>query len=339
LATSIAIALSALLPSTPCSAHDRIDAAFDAIVDDNAPVELLASGYGFTEGPVWMPRLGAILFSDLPGNVVHRYDPRSGKASIYLSNAGFTGPDAWRWGGMSNNGRDRSDERFEEFPMLGPDGLAVDARGRLILATFAGRSLVRIEKNGQRTTLADRYQGKRFNGTNDVIVKRDGSIYFTDTFGGLRKRADDPRKEIAINAVYRWKDGSVDQLITDMPNTNGLAFSPDETLFYVNASRDNYIRVYDVSKDGTLGNGRMFVDLRGHAEKGVTDGMKVDSSGNVYVTGPGGIWIITPAGQHIGTIQVPEVPINLAFGDEDLKSLYITAHTSLYRIRVKVAGR
>lgn len=339
LAASIAMALSVLSSSAPCSAHDRIDAAFDAIVDTDTPIELLASGYGFTEGPVWMPHLRVVLFSDLPGNVVHQYDPRSGKASVHLLNAGFTGPDLWRWGGMSNNGRDRSDPRFEEFPMLGPDGLAVDAKGRLILATFAGRSLVRVEKNAERTTLADNYQGKRFNGTNDVIVKRDGSIYFTDTFGGLRKRADDPRKEIAINAVYRWKDGSVDQLITDMPNTNGLAFSPDESLFYVNASRDNYIRVYDVHQDGTLANGRMFADLRGHAEKGVTDGMKVDASGNVYVTGPGGIWIITPAGQHIGTIQVPEVPINLAFGDEDRKSLYIAAHTSLYRIRVKVAGR
>lgn len=266
LATSIAIVLSSL----PCSAHDRIDAAFDAIVDDNAPVELLTSGYGFTEGPVWMPRMGVVLFSDLPGNVVHQFDPRSGKASVYLLTAGFTGPDPWRWGGMSN--------------------------------------------------------------------KRDGSIYFTDTFGGLRKRADDPRKEIPINAVYRWKDGSVDQLVTDMPNTNGLAFSPDETLFYVNASRDNYIRVYDVHQDGTLANGRMFAHLRGRAEKGVTDGMKVDSLGNVYVTGPGGIWIITSAGQHVGTIQVPEVPISLAFGDEDRKSLYITAHTGLYRLRVRIAG-
>jgi gluconolactonase len=222
--------------------------------------------------------------------------------------------------------------------MLGPDGLAVDAQGRLILTTFAGRSIVRMETNGERTLLAERYQGQRFNGTNDVVVKRDGSIYFTDTFGGLRKRADDPRKEIQINAVYRWKDGKIDQLVTDMANTNGLAFSPDEKLLYVNASRDNYIHVYDVKSDGTLANGRMFADLRGHAVKGVTDGMKVDTLGNVYVTGPGGIWIITPAGQHIGTVHVPEVPINLAFGDDDRKSLYITAHCGLYRTRVKVAG-
>ena len=319
-------------------AHERIDPAFDTIIDRNAPVELLASGYGFTEGPVWMPQLRALLFSDLPGNVVHRYDPRSGKAAVYLLNAGFTGPDLWRWGGMNDNSLDRSDPRFEEFAMLGPDGLAVDAQGRLILTTFAGRSIVRLEKNGKRTVLAEGYRGQRFNGTNDVVVKRDGAIYFTDTFGGLRKRGDDPRKEIAINAVYRWKDGNVDQLVRDMANTNGLAFSPDEKLLYVNASRDNYVRVYDVSDDGTVANGRMFIDLRGHAEKGVTDGMKVDTQGNVYVTGPGGIWVITPAGRHIGTIHVPEVAINMAFGDGDRKSLYITAHAGLYRTRVKVPG-
>ncbi len=283
--------------------HDRIDAAFDAVFDRRHAGRAVSGRFGFTEGPVWMPKLHALLFSDLPGNVVHKYDPRSGKTSVHLLNAGFTGPDPWRWGGMSNNGFERTDPRFEEFAMLGPDGLAVDAQGRLILTTFAGRSIVRIESNGTRTVLAERYQGQRFNGTNDVIVKRDGAIYFTDTFGGLRKRADDPRKEIPINAVYRWKDGKVDQLVTDMDNTNGLAFSPDEQLFYVNASRDNYIRVYDVQKDGTLANGHMFADLRGHEEKGVTDGMKVDSRGNVYVTGPGGIWVITPSGQHIGTIR------------------------------------
>lgn len=349
LAIAIASLLSASSPSLGAAtaaksttaarvAHDRLEAAFDDIIDVSSPVDLLADGYGFTEGPVWMPRMHALLFSDVPGNVVHVYDPRLGKASVYMLNAGFTGPDPWRWGGMSNNGRDRSDPRFEEFPMLGPDGLAVDAQGRLILTTFAGRSIVRMERNGARTVLAERYRGQRFNGTNDVVVKRDGAIYFTDTFGGLRKRADDPRKEIPINAVYRWKDGKLDQLVTDMDNTNGLAFSPDETLLYVNASRDNYVRVYDVNQDGTLANGRMFADLRGHAEKGVTDGMKVDTRGNVYVTGPGGIWVITPSGRHIGTIRVPERPINLAFGDDDRKSLYITAHSVLYRTRVKIPG-
>jgi gluconolactonase len=334
----LALSLGATASDQNITAHERIDAAFDAIIDGATPVELLASGYGFTEGPVWMPKMHALLFSDLPGNVVHKYDPRTGKASVHMLNAGFTGPDLWRWGGMSNNGFDRADPRFEEFPVLGPDGLAVDAQGRLILTTFAGRSIVRIERNGERTVLAERYQGKRFNGTNDVVVKRDGAIYFTDTFGGLRRRGDDPRKEIPINAVYRWKDGKLDQLVTDMANTNGLAFSPDEKLLYVNASRDNYIRVYDVHEDGTLANGRMFADLRGHEEKGVTDGMKVDTRGNVYVTGPGGIWVITPTGEHLGTLRVAERPINLAFGDDDRKSLYITAHSGLYRTRVKIAG-
>src|SRR5262249_28370879 len=156
------------------------------------------------------------------------------------------------------------------------DGLTVDRQGRLILATFAGRSLMRVEPNGKRTILADSFEGKHFGGPNDVVVKRDGAIYFTDTFGAFRLREKDPRKELDFNAVYRWKDGKLARLTTDMPQVNGLAFSPDEKYLYVNGSRDNYVNRYDVKPDGMLANGMKLIDMSKETERGITDGMRVD---------------------------------------------------------------
>ena len=174
----------------------RLDPALDALVSADAKVELVKSGFGFTEGPVWVQngKSGYLLFTDTPGNVIWKLNPQDGSASVFLYNAGFRGPDVWRWGAVQNNGHERTDPRFEEFAMIGADGLTIDREGRVIVASFAGRSLDRIEKNGKRTVLADRYQGKRFNGPNDVVVKRDGAIYFTDTYGGLKLRDKDPRK-------------------------------------------------------------------------------------------------------------------------------------------------
>jgi gluconolactonase len=316
---------------------DRVDPMLDELVAADAAVTVLASGYGFTEGPVWMPG-GYLLFTDPPGNVIHKYDPATRKTVPWMLNAGFTGADIWRWGGMNSNGFDEGDPRREEFPMIGPDGMTVDRQGRLIITTFSGRSIVRLEPDGTRTTIADRYEGKQLNGTNDVVVARDGAIYFTDTFGGLRLRDKDPRKELPYNAVFRWKDGSLALLVSDMANTNGLAFSPGEKFLYVNSGRDNYVRRYRVKPDGTLGEWTMFVDFRGATERGVTDGMKVDVRGNLYVTGPGGIWILDPGGKHLGTIRFPERPINMAFGGTDRRTLYVTAHTALYQVKVKIPG-
>ena len=171
--------------------------------------------------------------------------------------------------------------------MIGADGLTLDRQGRLIIATFAGRSLMRIEENGQRTVLADRYEGKRFGGPNDVVVKRDGAIYFTDTYGAFRLREKDPRRELLFNAVYMWKEGKLTLVVKDMPSTNGLAFSPDEKYLYVNAGRDNYVNRYEVRGDGTLASGTLFFDMRKATGTGVTDGLRVDSRGNLYETGPG----------------------------------------------------
>jgi gluconolactonase len=343
--TRFTLAVSACLLSTAIAhaagdnAVVRLDPALDQLVAPDAKVELVKGGFGFTEGPGWMAegKSGYLLFTDIPGNVVWKLTP-DGKASVYLDNVGYQGPEVWRWGGIQNNGFDRNDQRFEEFAMIGADGLTVDRQGRLILATFGGRSLMRIEKNGKRTVLADSYQGHRFGGPNDVVVKSDGAIYFTDTYGSFRLREKDPRKELDFTGVYMWKDGKLSLLVKDMPMVNGLAFSPDEKYLYVNGSRENYVNRYEVKPDGTLTNGKLFIDMSKETERGVTDGLRVDTKGNLYETGPGGVWIISPDGKHIGTIRAPEQATNVGFGDPDKKTLYIAARTGIYKIRVLTPG-
>ena len=317
----------------------KLDPAFDALVSPDTKLNLVKTGFGFTEGALWVQKgkSGYLLFSDIPANVIYKWTP-DGKVSIYLDHSGYTGQDIWRVGFIQSNGKDRNDPLFEEFPMIGSNGLALDRQGRLIIATWAGRSIDRIEQNGKRTVLADRYEGKRFNGTNDVIVKRDGSIYFTDGLGGLRLREKDPRKELDFNGVYMLRDGKVTRVITDIPNTNGLAFSPDEKYLYANGSRDKFIKRYEAQPDGTLINGMMFIDISKDPTPGITDGMRVDSEGNLYETAAGGVWVISPEGKHLGTILTPELAANVEFGDPDRKTLYIAARTSIYKIRVNTPG-
>jgi gluconolactonase len=318
----------------------RLDPALDALIAPDAKLELVRGDFGFTEGTTWVTqgRSGYLLFSDIPANVIYKMSPDGKDLSVYVERAANSGPHPWRWGFIQTNGKDKSDPKYEEFPLIGANGLALDRQGRLIIATWAGRSIVRMEKNGKRTVLADGYEGKRFGGPNDVTVKRDGAIYFTDTFGGLRLREKDPHKELDFNAVYMWKEGKVTLLIRDIPNTNGLAFSPDEKILYVNGSRDRYVKAYDVKSDGTLANGRMLIDMHDDPAKGITDGLRVDVRGNLWETGPGGIWIVTPDGRHIGTIKTPELSANVEFGDPDHKTLYIAARTGIYKIRLKIAG-
>jgi gluconolactonase len=339
LAASVCLLFTAIAHAADDKAVVRLDPALDQLVAPDAKVELVKGGFGFTEGPVWMSegKSGYLLFTDIPGNVVWKLTP-DGKASVYLENVGYQGPEVWRWGGVQNNGFDRNDQRFEEFAMIGADGLTVDRQGRLILATFGGRSLMRIEKNGKRTVLADKYDGHRFGGPNDVVVKSDGAIYFTDTYGSFRLREKDPRKELDFTGVYMWKDGKLSLLAKDMPMVNGLAFSPDEKYLYVNGSRDNYVNRYDVKPDGTLTNGKLFIDLSKETERGITDGLRVDTKGNLYETGPGGVWIISPDAKHLGTIRAPEQATNVGFGDPDKKTLYIAARTGIYKIRVLTPG-
>ncbi len=271
--------------------------------------------------------------------MIFKLTPDGKQQSLYLDHSGYTGYDIWRVGFMQSNGKDRkSDPKFEEFPMVGSNGLAIDRQGRVVIDTWAGRSVDRIEKNGKRVTLTDNWDGKKFNGPNDVTVKKDGAIYFTDGFGGLRGREDDPRKGLDFSGVFMWKDGKTSLAIKDIPNTNGLALSPDEKIFYANGSAAKYVRAYDVQPDDTVTNSRMLIDISGDKTPGITDGMKVDSKGNIWESAAGGIWIISPQGQHLGTILVPELVANVEFGDADHKTLYIAARTSVYKIRVNVPG-
>jgi gluconolactonase len=186
--------------------------------------------------------------------------------------------------------------------------------------------------------LADRFEGKRFNSPNDLVYKSDGSLYFSDPDGGLRFGDQDPKKELSFYGLFLLKDGKVQALVKDMAVPNGLGFSPDEKYFYVDDTGKKIIWRYEVQPDDTLANGHIFMDMTDDKAPGVPDGMKIDSKGNIYSTGPGGIWIISPSGKHLGTILMPNVPANLAFGGADGKTLYIAAHTVLYRVQLKIAG-
>jgi gluconolactonase len=313
----------------------RMDPGMDSIVAPDAKIEMVATDFGFIEGPVWM-KGNYLLFTDIPANVIYKL--QDGKPVLFMREAGFTGTDPWRYGGVSNNGYDPKDPRYEQFPQTGADGLTRDPEGRLIIDTFAGRSVVRIEKDGKRTVLADNYEGKKFSGPNDVVAKKDGAIYFSDTFAGLRLRAKDPKIEIPYNALYMWKNGKLSFLIKGDPYLNGLAFSPDEKYLYLNGSTVNYVNRCDVKTDDTIDNCKLFFDMRNDKRSGQTDGMRVDQAGNLYETGPGGIYVISPEGKQLGMITPTQLCSNMAFGDADRKTLYMTCRTSLYKIRVKIPG-
>jgi gluconolactonase len=269
--------------------------------------------------------------------VIYKLTP-DGQASIHMERSGYRGYDIWRVGFIQNNGRDKSDPKYEEFPMIGSNGLALDPQGRLVIATWAGRSIDRIEKNGERVVLADRYEGKRFGGTNDLIVKKNGTIYFTDGYNGMRGRDKDPSKELDFRGIFMLKNGKVTRAITDIETPNGLTLSPDEKILYANGGGAKIIRAYDVQADDTVTNSRVLIDMSDDKRPGITDGMKVDIQGNIYTTGPRGVWIISPQGKHLGTILLPELGANVEFGDPDHKTLYIAARSSVYKIRVKTAG-
>ena len=324
----------------------RLDPALNALIALDAKLELVKTGFGFTEGALWVPRgeAGSLLFSDIPANVIYMWNPLDDKVSVYLDHSGYTGQDIWRVGFMQTNGKDKSDPKFEEFPMIGSNGLTLDREGRLIIATWAGRSIDRIEWDGKRTVLADRYNGKRFGGTNDVVVKNDDAIYFTDGFGGLRHTTSDPRKELDANGVYMLKDGKVTRVITDIPNTNGLAFSPDEKYFYANGSRDKFVKRYDVQADGTLTNGIMFIDISKDPTPGITDGMRCDVDGNVWCSmgwadpKEDGVRCYSPSGDLLGKIHLPETCANLCFGGPLRNRLFVCGSTSVYALYVGTQG-
>lgn len=318
----------------------RLDPALDDIVAPDAKLETLGEHFGLTEGPVWIPQgsNGFLLFSDCAANVIYKWQ-QGRPLSVFLENSGYTGKDVKNVGDQTISGR-------LAILLIGSNGLALDPQSRLIITAMTDRNVVRLEANGTRTLIADRYDGKRFNGPNDVVVKSDGAIYFTDTPFGMRGGADSPSRELPFNGFYLVKDGKVTLLGSDKDHPgdmpNGITLSPDEKVLYVTAGFGKTMR-YDILSDDTVTNGRLFIPAG-------NDGMRTDLKGNLYSTnavGPGEIWITSKEGKHLGTLQLPQpkneepkpriVPTNLAFGD-DGKTLYITACTHLFRIRLKNAG-
>jgi gluconolactonase len=308
----------------------RLDPALDQIISSDTKVEKLAGGFGFVEGPVWVRQGGYLLFSDIPANAINKWTP-DGKVAVFLKPSGFTGSDPSDVGSQNNNGQ-------AVVTLLGSNGVTLDRQGRVVFCAHGDRDVVRIEKDGKRTVLADRFEGKRLNSPNDLVFKSDGALYFTDPSAGLRKRDDDPKKELPFNGVYLLKDGKLQLLEKTFATPNGIALAPGEKYLYVNDTTRKLIMRYELRPDDTIGTGKVFIDMSADTAAGVPDGMKVDQKGNVYCTGPGGFWIMSPEGKHLGTVKTPELPANLAWGDADAKALYLTARTGLYRIRLKVAG-
>jgi gluconolactonase len=318
----------------------RLDPALDAIISPDAKLNTLGEHFGLTEGPVWIKQgsSGFLLFSDCAANVIYKW--QEGKPlSVYLERSGFTGTDNLNVGQQTFAGR-------LAILLIGSNGLTLDPQGRLIIAAMADRNVVRLEKDGTRTVLADRYQGKRFSGPNDLVVKSDGSVYFTDSVNGLRGGADGPLRELPYNGVFRIKDSKVTLLDSDKQHPgefpNGITSSPDEKYLYVTGGFGKTFR-YDVQPDGTIANRKLFIAAG-------NDGMKTDRQGNLYLVnavGPGEVWIVSPAGKHLGTLQLPQITgeprtricaSNVAFGGSDDRTLFITACTHLFSVRLKVPG-
>ena len=303
----------------------RVDPSLEEIVSPDAKLEKLAGGFLFTEGPVWVPATattsGYLLFSDPNANTIYRWSPE-GQVSVFRAKSGYSG---------FNVG---------EYHQPGSNGLTLDSKGRLTINQHGNRRVIRVEPRGNITVLADQYDGKRLNSPNDLVYRSDGALYVTDPPFGLPKVFDDPRKELPYSGVYCVKDEQVKLVSMDLDAPNGLAFSPDEQFLYVNNWNDKkkIILRYDVKPDCTLTNSRLFFDMTNAPGSDALDGLKVDQKGNVYSTGPGGLWIISPEGKQLGLIKGPEDPHNMAWGDDDGKTLYITALTGLYRIRMNIAG-
>jgi gluconolactonase len=276
---------------------------FWKLIAHDAKLEVVASGFGFTEGPVWDPG-GFLYVSDEELNKIFR---------VYL------------------------DGRKEVLISLGdPDGNTYDQQHRLVDCASVLRAIIRISSDGKYTILADTFEEKKFNSPNDVVLGPDGALYFTDPTLDLVKGE---KQELPYQGVFRLDaSGKVSLLTKELSQPNGLAFSPDGKKFYVDDSKQRNIRVYDFRSDGTIANGRIFGEEPGGKGDGVPDGIKVDRDGNLYVTGPQGIWIWDSQGHHLGTIVMPEQPANLAWGDADLGTLYITATTSVYKLRTTAHG-
>jgi gluconolactonase len=331
--------LTLILTTVMASAFSQdiqtLDPVLDQIVGPDARLERVATGFDkWTEGPVWT-RQGTLLFAEIPANNIIQWIPGKG-ANVFMHPSGYRGSAPFKGTEPGSN------------------GMTLDADGRVSVAGHAGRTVWRLESidpQAQTTILADSYQGKKLNSPNDLVYKSDGSLYFTDPPYGLPSQSDDdPQKELQVNGVYRIPGArqhepgappereKLQLIIKDLARPNGLAFSPDESFLYVAESGKRQWMRYRVQPDGSVTNGILFLDASTDPADGGPDGLRVDKKGNIYGSGPGGVWIISPEGKHIGTIKVPERVSNVAWGDKDDKTLYITASTSLYRVKLKVPG-
>jgi gluconolactonase len=298
---------------------ERVDQALDAILPADAQLQQVAGGFEFTEGPVWT-REGGLLFSSPNTNVIYRWTP-AGKVDVFRAKSGYTGPD------------------IGAYTQPGSNGLTIDPQGRLTICQHGNRRVLRVEPHGNTTVVADRYQGRRLNSPNDLVYRSDGMLFFTDPPFGLPAMFDDPSKELPFSGVYRVWDGEVALLSDELEGPNGIALSPDEHFLYV-GNRDPKRKVvmrYDLDASGAVSNGRVLFDMTDAPGEDAIDGLKVDQAGNLYVCGPGGIWVLSADGRHLGTFKLPESPHNLAWGD-DGRTLYITALTSIYRLRLANPG-
>lgn len=281
------------------------------LVAEDAAVERVGSGFQFTEGPIWHPREQCLYFSDIPADTRRRWSAADGASEVRHPN---------------NKG----------------NGMTFDRALNLYVCEHVTSALVRETPAGERQVLASHWRGKELNSPNDVVVKSDGAVYFSDpTYGRMPVFGLEREQALDFQAVYRIAaNGELHCEADDFDQPNGLCFSPDESLLYVNDTTRAHIRVFDVRADGGLTNGRIFAESIGTGvlEEGVVDGMKCDEHGNVYVTGPGGFWVFAADGEHLGVLGMAENAANLNWGGPGWSDLYCTCSTSVYRIGLKVAG-
>jgi gluconolactonase len=297
----------------------KTDDRLEKIIGANPKVWKLAEGFKFTEGPVWTN--DGLLFSDPNANVIYQYS-KDGKLSVFRSPSGYAGADV------------------NEYGQPGANGLTLDNNGKLVINQHGNRRIIRLEKDGSETVLADKFEGKRLNSPNDLVYRSDGTLFFTDPPFGLPKFFDDKRKELPFSGVYSIYKGKLQLLTKEFSGPNGIAFSPDEKYLYVGNwdERKKTVYRYEVNADGTLKNGKLFFDFTDFKGKDAIDGIKVDTEGNLYVSAPGGLQVLSKDGELLGTIQLPQHVHNMAWGDEDGKTLYLCARTGLYKMRLNAVG-
>ncbi len=297
----------------------------ERIVGPNPKIFKLAEGFKFTEGPIWIPDGHYLLFSDPNSNIIYKYTPKGsdpGKLEVFRTPSGYSGAD------------------IAEYGQPGSNGLTLDPQGRLTINQHGNHRVVRLEKDGSETALAEKFEGQRLNSPNDLVYRSDGALFFTDPPFGLPKFFDDPRKELKFSGVYSIYQGKLQLISTDFTGPNGIAFSPDEKYLYVGNwdEKKKVVRRYEVSADGKLSNGKLFFDMTSAKGEDALDGIKVDQAGNLYVSGPGGLWVLSAEGNHLGTIIAPKHIHNMAWGDDDGKTLYLCARSGLYRMRLNIPG-